>query len=58
MGRTKIEYVVNNRVSFSTKKGILGPGKDISKSDFINPERFDKFLSEGKIILKEDYEKM
>jgi colicin import membrane protein len=43
-------YIVKDGYSFSTKRGILKPGDEITEKDFVSHEAFVKAVSRGKII--------
>lgn len=43
-------YLVSEGHSFSTKRGILGPGAEITEKDFGTKEVFLKNIQKGKIV--------
>ena len=49
--KTKMRLVIGDGKSFTSKRGILGPGTEVTESDFTSgKEVIEKFVKSGHII--------
>ncbi|MDR2097708.1 MAG: hypothetical protein LBP37_04230 [Spirochaetaceae bacterium] len=51
-------YIVANGYSFTSKRGILGPGNEIAEKDFASHEAFVKAVAKGKIVIGKGREQL